>query len=200
MTMPAADGSAAMIAGEARQLGKRDLALAVLATFARLLAGTVVILAMLLLVPEKPEATLAGPILISVGATALYIWFFARQLKSVYKAKYPTLRAMEALILVAAMFLAIFAVVYVMISSTNPSAFTEPLDAFTSYYFALTVLATVGFGDITPSTTLARSVTMAQMAVDITFIAVLIRIMGGAAKKTLEERQTKERAARGPDS
>lgn len=192
MTTLAADGPAATIVGEARQLGRRDLILALLATSARLVGGIIVIFAMMLLVPEKPEATLAVPILIAVGGTAAYIWFFARQLKGVYKARYPMLRAMEALILVAAMFLAIFAEVYLMISATNVDAFTEPLDAFSSYYFALTVLATVGFGDITPSTTLARSVTMAQMAVDIAFIAVLIRVMGGAAKKTIEGRQAKE--------
>ena len=120
-----------------------------------------------------------------------------RQVKGVYKAKYPMLRAGEALILVGAMFLAIFAMIYVMLSATNPEAFTEKLDPFNAYYFALTVLATVGFGDITPSTTAARSVAMVQMAVDIAFIAVLIRIMGGAAKRTIEQRQAKERAESG---
>jgi len=148
---------------------------------------------MLALVPEQPEPSLALPIVIAVGSTALYVWFFIRQIKGVYKARYPMLRAMEALILVGAMFLGIFAMIYVMISATNSSAFTEELDPFNAYYFALTVLATVGFGDITPSTTVARSVAMVQMAVDIAFIAVLIRIMGGAAKRTIEEREAKKR-------
>lgn len=197
MTTPAADAPEATVVGKGRQLGKRDLILALFATCARLIAGVVVIIAMMLLVPEKPEPTLAVPILIAAGATTAYLWFFARQLKSVYKARYPMLRAMEALILVAVMFLAIFAVVYVMISATNPDAFTEHLDAFTSYYFALTVLATVGFGDITPATTVARSATMVQMAVDIAFIAVLVRVMGGAAKKTIEARQEKVLKERG---
>ena len=105
-----------------------------------------------------------------------------------YKARYPTLRAVEALILTATMFLAIFAMVYVMISVSDPSAFSEPLDSFNAYYYSLTVLATVGFGDIAPNTVPARSVTMVQMALDIAFIAVLIRVMGGAAKKALIRR------------
>ena len=111
-----------------------------------------------------------------------------RQIRGVYKARYPTLRAAEALILIAAMFLAIFSIVYVTISLEDPSSFTEPLDSFSAYYYALTVLATVGFGDIAPTTVPARSVTMVQMALDIAFIAVLIRVMGGAAKKALQLR------------
>ncbi|MBM3688487.1 MAG: two pore domain potassium channel family protein [Actinobacteria bacterium] len=45
-------------------------------------------------------------------------------------------------------------------------AFTQDLDLFTSYYFCVTVLGTVGLGDTTPVTTFARSVSMAQMVVD----------------------------------
>ena len=85
--------------------------------------------------------------------------------------------------------LAIFAVIYVLISEGNPESFTEPLDRFTAYYFALTVLATVGFGDITPVTTLARAVTMIQMSLDLALIAVLVKVMGGAAKSALGKRK-----------
>lgn len=193
MTIPPTDVAEESVQ-TARRLDRRQLALALLQTFMRLALGSAIIVVMMLLVPEKPEVSLAVPIVIAVGSTALYGWFFVHQIKGVYKAKYPTLRAGEALILVAAMFLGIFAMVYVMISSTNPTAFTEELDPFNAYYFSLTVLATVGFGDITPATTVARSVTMVQMAVDIAFIAILIRIMGGAAKKTLEARQARAQA------
>ena len=115
-----------------------------------------------------------------------------------YGAKFPSLRAGEALILVAAMFLAMFAMVYVLISERDPASFTEPLDAFTSYYFALTVLATVGFGDITPVDTLARSLTMVQMALDLVFIAVVIRVIGAVTKKALGNRN-QDREGAGAD-
>jgi voltage-gated potassium channel len=196
-TSPADESDSSILAAEARQLGHKQMVLAILQMIGRLFLGVAVIVAMLTLVPEQPEVSLAAPIVIAVGSTALYIWFFVRQLKGVYRAKYPMLRAMEALILVGAMFLGIFAMIYVMLSATNPAAFTEQLDPFNAYYFALTVLATVGFGDITPSTTAARSVAMVQMAVDIAFIAVLIRIMGGAAKKTIEQREAKQTRATG---
>jgi hypothetical protein len=88
------------------------------------------------------------------------------------------------------MFLALFAVIYVSLSQHNDQAFTEELDAFSAYYFALTVLATVGFGDITPVTTLARSVTMVQMAIDLALIGILVRIVSTAANRAISGRRT----------
>lgn len=169
--------------------GRRLLILAILGTLARLVLGFTFIVLVLTLVPDNPDGRVAAPIIVALGGIAIYTLFFRRQLRGVYKAKYPNLRAAEALILVAAMFLALFSMVYVMLSMADPNSFTVALDQFTAYYFSLTVLATVGFGDITPVTTLARSVTMVQMALDLAFIAIIIRVMGSAAKKALEMRQ-----------
>lgn len=165
-----------------------EIVAAVLMTVVRLFVGFWVIFFMLTLVPSDQSARFVLPIAVAMLAVVLYAWFFKRQLAGVYKAKFPTLRAVEALILVAAMFLAVFSMIYVMISLNDPQAFTEELYPFNSYYFSLTVLATVGFGDITPVTTLARSVTMVQMALDLVFVAVLIRVIGGAARRALQER------------
>jgi hypothetical protein len=167
---------------------RREIVIAMLATTGRLFLGFWVIFFMLTLVPDAPDGRVLLPLLVAVLAVALYLWFFKRQLSSVYKARFPTLRAAEALVLVAGMFLALFAMIYVMISLSDSAAFTEELSPFNSYYFSLTVLATVGFGDITPVTNLARSVTMVQMALDLVFIAVLIRVIGHAARRALDER------------
>lgn len=155
----------------------------------RIAVGLVLIFIMMILVPDNPDGSLVLAVLVAVGGIAAYVWFFNRQIKGVYRARYPNLRAAEALILVAVMFLAIFAMIYVLISEGNPESFSEPLDRFTAYYFALTVLATVGFGDITPVTTLARAVTMIQMSLDLAFLAVVVKVMGGVARNALVKRQ-----------
>jgi hypothetical protein len=178
-----------------RHLGRRQLLLVGLQAVLRLLVGFLFIVWMMSLVPETPEDSVAYPVAVAIVGSAIYGLFFTRQLRGVYKARYPTLRAVEALILTAAMFLAIFAMIYVMISLSNPDAFSEALDSFSAYYYSLTVLATVGFGDIAPNSVPARSVTMLQMALDIAFIAVLIRVMGGAAKKALLLRAQADAAA-----
>ncbi len=186
MSMPPVDATRTNPDGS--PISKGQLAVVVVQTILRLALGFGAIVLMMALLPDDPEKSVLPALTIAIVAITLYAWFFRRQLRSVEHAKYPTLRAAEALILVAAMFLAIFAMIYVMISQSDATAFTEPLDSFNGYYFSLTVLATVGFGDITPVTRAARSVTMVQMAFDIAFIAVLVRVLGGAARRALSQR------------
>ncbi len=90
--------------------------------------------------------------------------------------------------LLVAMFLAFFSVTYYAMSLAEPASFSEDLDQFSAFYFTVTVLATVGFGDITPVTIPARSVAMVQMGFDIAFIAVAVRIVTGTANQAMKNR------------
>lgn len=167
---------------------RRDLVVAIAGVIARLILGFFVIAFMLTLVPDAPDGRMVAPIAVAVVGVVLYILISRRELRRITRSKYPTLMAAESLVLLAALFLAVFAMVYVAISLFDVKAFSEPLDAFSSFYFALTVLATVGFGDITPVTTTARAVTMVQMALDLVFIGVLIRVVSTATRKGLAGR------------
>ncbi|MDO8731600.1 MAG: potassium channel family protein [Actinomycetota bacterium] len=167
-----------------------DLFRVIGASMLRTVAGFIAIMWALSLVPETADYTLWRPIAIVIFGVAVYIYFFIRQLRRVENSKYPAVSGFEALILVAAMFLAFFAAVYVMMSASDPSSFSEPLDHFNSLYFALTVLATVGFGDITPVQSDARMVCMVQMAIDIVFIAVVIRAVTSAAQNSAAYRRS----------
>ena len=163
----------------------------VLASAVRTVGGMAFIFLALALVPQRPDTSIVLPVLMVILGIAAYGWFFARQLKKVTHARYPAVRSVETLILVATMFLAVFAVVYGIISSQSPGSFTEPLDHFTAYYFALTVLATVGFGDITPVSDGARIACMVQMALDIAFIGAAVKILGGTAQRAMRARAMK---------
>lgn len=165
---------------------RRDYAMAIGGTLVRLTLGAILIVVMLTLVPSTPDGRMVTPFVVAAIGTAIYIVESRRQLRRIMHSRFPGLMAAESLILLAAMFLAVFAMIYVSLSLADSEAFTEPLDAFTSYYFALTVLATVGFGDITPVTTVARAVTMVQMALDLVFVALLIRVVSTAARKGLK--------------
>jgi voltage-gated potassium channel len=167
---------------------RRELIIAVAGTVVRLILGFVLIAFALTLVPDTPDGRMVAPLGVALLGAVVYLLISRRQLKRITHSRFPTLMAAEALVLLAALFLAVFAMIYVAISLFDAKAFTEPLNAFTSYYFALTVLATVGFGDITPVTTVARAVTMVQMALDLVFIAVLIRVVSTAARKGLAHR------------
>ena len=172
--------------------GRRELIWAIVGVVTRLVIGFFVIAFMLTLVPDTPDGRMVAPIAVALVGIVIYIVISRRELRRITRSKFPTLMAAESIVLLAALFLAVFAMVYVAISLFDRNAFSEPLDAFSSFYFALTVLATVGFGDITPVTTPARAVTMVQMALDLVFIGVLIRVVSTATRKGL--------AGRGDDS
>lgn len=171
-----------------------------LASAARVVFGLAFIGVALALVPERPDGTVVFPVALVAVGVGFYVWFFSRQIRRIRASRYPYIQAAEATILVAAMFLAVFAAFYVVISTADPNAFTEQLDHFSAYYFALTVLATVGFGDITPVTTVARATAMVQMAIDIALVAVIVRIVFTTAKQSVQRKAAPGGQASGDDA
>lgn len=177
-----------MSTGGVPRLPQQGATRLILASVVRVMLGLALIALALALVPERPDGKVVFPIALVAAGVGFYVWFFSRQIQRIRASRHPYIRAAEAMILVAAMFLAIFAAFYVVISSGDPNAFTERLDHFSAYYFALTVLATVGFGDITPVTTVARATAMAQMAIDIALVAVIVRIVFTTAKQSVQSK------------
>lgn len=97
--------------------------------------------------------------------------------RSVLRATYPILRAVEATIAIVVLALIAFASSYLAISANDPSSFSEPLDHTGSLYFALTTMTTVGFGDITPKSDAARIVVMIQMVTTVAVVGVGARAL-----------------------
>ena len=87
----------------------------------------------------------------------------AVQLRMIIAAEVPQIRAAEAVVETVLMFLCLFALLYMSMSTTDSSAFTEPLSRVDALYFTTVTFATVGFGDITPVSQLARAVVTVQM-------------------------------------
>jgi voltage-gated potassium channel Kch len=57
----------------------------------------------------------------------------------------------------------IFSLIYQGLSIIDPRSFTKVLSLFDSLYFSITTQTTVGYGDITPNTIIARLTTMIHM-------------------------------------
>lgn len=132
-----------------------------------------------------------------VRLVACLIAFFLAigwQVRSILGSDQPVLRAAEALGTAIVLLIVIFAYSYLTLAASDPASFTQPLDRPSSVYFTVTVLGTVGFGDIAPVTTAARMVASAQMVLDLVVIGLVVRVLINAAQQGVARN---ERAANG---
>jgi voltage-gated potassium channel len=105
------------------------------------------------------------------------------ELNSILRHRQPMRRAIVALAILFPLFVVMFSRIYLTMSRSDPAAFGEVLTRTEALYFTVTVLATVGFGDITAKTDPARIVVTIQMVADLILIAVVVRLILGAASR-----------------
>lgn len=95
----------------------------------------------------------------------------------------PTLRAGVSMATILPLFLVLFSWIYLTMSHSDPGAFGQQLTRSSALYFTVTVFSTVGFGDIVPKTDPARLVVTVQMVSDLVVLAVVVRLILGAATR-----------------
>lgn len=181
--------------GTPRKIDRKDLALEIFYTVLRTIGLVLLISLILSRSPKEQNLQSVGVIIGMIVLATIYVVFFIRSIRAVRKSQFPGIRAGEAMFSSGILLLAIFASIYSLISLQDPEAFTEVLTPFSSMYFSLTILATVGFGDIAPSSIPARSVAMGQMVLDLVFIGVLVRTLTNAAKRSKANRATSPESA-----
>jgi voltage-gated potassium channel len=144
--------------------------------------GSTVLIVGLYLGRPLDRATPATLVLLVAGLTLLVL-LLGWQIRSVVRSPYPVLRAIEAFVTATVLFVVLFAAGYTSLSESTPGAFTEPVDRLDAIYFTMTVLATVGFGDITPVTGPARMVVTLQMVCGFAFAALVGREFLAAVRR-----------------
>lgn len=123
-------------------------------------------------------------------ALLVFVIAFARLIRRILNSPYPMLTGVEALVVVVTVFVLGFALVHVSLAASNPAAYSQPMDKVDAVYFTVTVLSTVGFGDIAPVTTAARVVVTIQMLADLALIAVTLRVIFGLARRADQRRRS----------
>ena len=152
-----------------------------LVALARALVNTTVLVALYSLLPlDQPvgEATIAW-LLAGLLAFAVVV---VLQVRSILQSRYPAMRAVEALGAAVPLFVLVFASTYLLLASTRPQAFTEPLSHTDALYFTMTVFSTVGFGDIAPRSDAARLIVTVQMVGNLVVFGALARVVVGAVR------------------
>ena len=110
------------------------------------------------------------------------------QTRAIVRSPYPRLTAITALAVSAPIFVLCFATVYFLMEHSEPSAFTESMTRLDAVYFTVTVLTTVGFGDIAARSELARAITTIQMIGDLVLIGLVARVLLNAVQTGLASR------------
>jgi voltage-gated potassium channel len=82
-----------------------------------------------------------------------------------------------------------FALVYVMLAQADAAGFSQPMTRVAALYFTVTVLSTVGFGDITAQTDATRIAVTIQMVLDLILVGVVVKVVIGASRIGMARRR-----------
>lgn len=158
--------------------------------FLRVSLSMVLLVAAYFLIPTRNDSSQSDLpfLLIELGVYAVVV---AIQVPAIVKAKYPVLRAVEALALVVVLYLLIFARVYLSNSIGVPASFSQSLDHITALYFTVTVFATVGFGDIVATTSAMKLLVTVQMLLNLAVLGLLIKLLTSAAQRGVQRKRPK---------
>ncbi len=150
-----------------------------------LIAAVLVVLYYLLPLDRRWDSDTAARLLIGLVVVAgVVVW----GVRIIAGSRYPGVRAAEALALVLPFFLLLFASTYFVMERNSAASFSEPLTRTDALYFTVTVFSTVGFGDITAKSEIARVVLMVQMLADLVLLGAGIRVLLGAVQRSRERR------------
>lgn len=145
-------------------------------TAARMTATTVILAVLYGLLPlDHPSGETAWVLLVA-GLTAFAL-VLTWQIRAIVVSPHPRLRAIEAVGVAVPLLLLVFASVYVAMSHAQEGSFSEAIDRPSGIYFGVTVLATVGFGDIVPLTGAARLVVTANILLNLVLLGAGARLV-----------------------
>ena len=148
----------------------------------RALATTVMVIAVYYLLPLNNLAGVSLGVALAVGLLVLTA-VVAYQVRAIIRHRHSAVRAVEALAITVPVFLLLFAAAYFMMEQANPGNFNvDSLTRTDSLYFTVTVFATVGFGDITATSQVARVAVVAQMILDLVVLGLVVKVFVGAVE------------------
>jgi voltage-gated potassium channel len=116
----------------------------------------------------------------------VFLALIAWQIWTILQSAHPATRAIESLVVAVPLFILLFATAYYLMGRADPSVFSEALTRSDAVYFAVTIFATVGFGDISAQGETARLVVTAQMILDLIILGAGIRIILSAVQRSRE--------------
>ena len=117
-----------------------------------------------------------------VIAIGFLIFIIVHILRFVLRTRTVDVEVLCASISVYLMFGLVWAMAYRLVAFVTPAAFvfnsvnvtSQPMQGFTAFYFSFVTLSTVGYGDITPASSVARMLAVMESMTGTLYVAVLI--------------------------
>ncbi|MFZ0972433.1 MAG: potassium channel family protein [Solirubrobacteraceae bacterium] len=160
----------------------------------RILVSVILLFVLYGTLPVADRTGLGTLIELLIGL-AVFAALLGWQVLKIMGAEHPELRAAEALAIAVPVVLIVFAFTYLSLSRSEPGSFSEPLNHVRSIYFVITVISTVGFGDITPKTNAAMIVVSFQVVLDLVLLVGIVRAVFFAAQVGVRRRQSEREAS-----
>lgn len=161
---------------------RREMRRLVMGAFLRVSIVTGTLLVVYAVAPLGERADRSVVFRLCVALVALVV-VLGLQFRSVSRSPHPTLRGVEAVAVSVPLLILSFAATYYVMAQADQASFTESLSRVDAVYFSVTVLATVGFGDITPTSESARLIVTGQMIVDLIFVGLIAKVLVGAVQR-----------------
>lgn len=156
----------------------------------RPLAIVAAVLLLYALTPVNAGPAIISAILTSLASLGFLLWVIARQTRRIIRHPEPTLAAIEALTLLGTLFVLSFSLTYVALSASDPASFSQPVDKVAAIYFSMTIMSTVGFGDIVAVSDVARMTVVVQMIANLVLLALVVQLITGVARWARAQRAT----------
>jgi preprotein translocase subunit YajC len=138
----------------------------------------------------------AGTVVGLVVGLTLVVVLLLWHVRAVLRSPRPVLRGVSALLTTILLFVLLFSATYYLMERSDPSTFNQSLTRTDALYFTVTVLSTVGFGDIVARSEGGRILTTCQIVLDLVLIGATVRILLSAVKEVLRERDDDSLATR----
>ncbi|MGH3801025.1 MAG: potassium channel family protein [Pseudonocardiaceae bacterium] len=169
------------------QLSPRARRWLVVRSLLRSLLAVTVLVAAYYLAPLSEPLGLGTVVKFVVGLLVV-AGVLAWEIRAILRSEVPRLDSIRVLAVGLPLLLLFFATAFYLLSAGLPGSFNEPLSRTDALYFTMTVFATVGFGDIVPTTELARIITMTQMVVGLVVVGIVAKIVLGAVQVAVARR------------
>jgi len=181
-----------------RELTRRERRRFILRGLGRALLMTVILVAVYFVVPLEWIAAVPVAIVLTVAPLILLV-VSAWQIRAIMRSDQPGLRGIEALGIIAPLYLLLFAATYFLMALDDPASFTaEPITRIDSLYLTITIFSTVGFGDISAASQTARATVTVQMILNLILLGAGVKLLTGAVKRGRETKESEEKPERAP--